>query len=115
MGTQPLDGEEPSRVPSRGRTWRGLLFRGLWIAAFTPLLIGFVIAGVLGKPVFLLVFLMWAGALVCILRAEFLNDRARRMTAPSAKLLGARAGWMLIAVILTFGSGGVLRLVLGPH
>ena len=75
--------------PLSGRYRWGLLFRTLWIAVFTPILIGLLAAGIFGHWVFLLVFLSWAGALACVLRAEALNSRARGMESPSAGLLGS--------------------------
>jgi len=91
----------------------GLLFRTLWIAVFTPVLIGLLIGGIFGHPVFLAVFAIWVGVLACVLRAEALNARARSQESPSAGLLGARAGWMLLAIVLIFGSAGLIRAVLG--
>jgi hypothetical protein len=91
------------------------MFRWLWIAVFTPFLVGFLVAGILGHWVFLVAFALWAGGLVCVSRAEMLNTRARGMETPSAGLLGARAGWLLIAVVLMLGSGVVIRLVLGAE
>jgi hypothetical protein len=79
-----------------------LLFHTLWIAAFTPV-----------HTVFLGVFVIWLGVLACVLRAEALNARARAQETPSAGLLGARAGWMLLALVLIFGSAGLVRAVLG--
>ncbi|MEO6088277.1 MAG: hypothetical protein ABIQ18_34705 [Umezawaea sp.] len=99
--------------PARGFYRWGLLFRALWIGVFAPILIGLLIAGVFGHWVFLIVFGLWIGALACVLRAEALNARARAMTSPNARLLGGRAGWGLIALVLIFGSGGLIRLVLG--
>jgi hypothetical protein len=90
------------------------MFRALWIAVFAPFLIGFLISGVLGHRVFLIAFAFWLGALACVLRAEALNARAHSTASPSAGLLGARAGWLLVALILVFGSAGVIRRVLGP-
>jgi len=112
MQAQPYD--NGARSPQTRGVYRwGLLFRVLWIAAFAPILIGFLIAGVLGHWVFLIVFALWLSALACVLRAEALNARARAMASPDARLLGARAGWALIALVLIFGSGGLIRLVLG--
>jgi hypothetical protein len=91
----------------------GLLFRTLWIAVFTPILIGLLVGGIFGHPVFIGVFVIWLGALACVLRAEALNARARTQESPSAQLLGARAGWMLLALVLVFGSAGLVRAVLG--
>lgn len=103
MGNQPLRG-----------TYRwGLLFRWLWIAVFAPFLVGFLVAGVLAHWVFLVAFALWTGALACVLRAEALNARARAMADPSAGLLGARAGWLFVALVLLFGSAGVIRWALG--
>ena len=92
----------------------GLLFRTLWIAVFAPVLIGLLAAGIFGHPVFLAVFAIWLGVLACVLRAEALNARARSQQAPSPGLLGARAGWLLLALVLIFASAGLIRLVLGP-
>lgn len=91
----------------------GLLFRTLWIAVFTPILIGLLAAGVFGHPVFLAVFAIWLAALACVLRAEALNARARNQETPSPGLLGARAGWLLLALVLIFGSAGLIRAALG--
>ena len=91
----------------------GLLFRTLWIAVFTPILIGLLVGGIFGHPVFLGVFVIWLGVLACVLRAEALNAQARTQETPSAGLLGARAGWMLLALVLAFGSAGLIRAVLG--
>jgi hypothetical protein len=91
----------------------GLLFRTLWIAVFTPILIGLLVGGILGHWVFLLVFVIWLGALACVLRAEALNARARNMEAPGPGLLLARSGWLLLALVLIFASAGLIRLVLG--
>ncbi|MEU0882024.1 hypothetical protein ABZ345_25705 [Lentzea sp. NPDC005914] len=91
----------------------GMLFRTLWIAVFAPILIGLLAAGIFGHRVFLLVFVVWLGALACVLRAEALNARARSQQAPSPGLLGARAGWGLLALVLIFGSAGLIRVVLG--
>ncbi len=99
--------------PLSGRYRWGLLFRTLWIAVFAPILIGLLAAGIFGHRVFLPVFLIWLGALACVLRAEALNSRAREMESPSAGLLGARAGWLLLALVLIFASAGLIRLVLG--
>ena len=99
--------------PARGFYRWGLLFRVPWIGVFTPILVGLLIAGVFGHWVFLIAFVLWLGALACVLRAEALNARARATTSPNARLLGARAGWGLIALVLIFGSGGLIRLVLG--
>lgn len=41
------------------------------------------------------------------------NTRARNQEAPSPGLLGARAGWLLLALVLIFGSAGLIRAVLG--
>ncbi|PWK89612.1 hypothetical protein C8D88_102887 [Lentzea atacamensis] len=87
--------------------------RRLWIAAFTPILIGLLAAGVFGHRVFLLVFVIWLGALACVLRADALNVRARGQQQPSARLLGARAGWLFATLVLIFGSAGLLNAVLG--
>lgn len=91
----------------------GLLFRTLWIAVFTPILIGLLAGGIFGHPVFLGAFVIWLGVLACVLRAEALNARARAQETPSARLLGARAGWLLLALVLIFGSAGLVRAVLG--
>ncbi|WP_439661380.1 hypothetical protein ACSHWB_07700 [Lentzea sp. HUAS TT2] len=91
----------------------GLLFRTLWIAVFAPILIGLLAGGIFGHPVFLAVFVIWLGVLACVLRAEALNARARAQQSPSPGLLGARAGWMFLALVLVFGSAGLLRAVLG--
>ncbi|HEX7305709.1 hypothetical protein [Lentzea sp.] len=91
----------------------GLLFRTLWIAVFTPILIGLLVGGIFGHWVFLLVFLLWLGALACVLRAEALNARARSQATPGPGLLGARAGWGLLALVLIFGSAGLVRAVVG--
>ncbi|MDT7787781.1 MAG: hypothetical protein QOF58_6200 [Pseudonocardiales bacterium] len=91
----------------------GLLFRTLWLAAFTPILIGLLVAGIVGHWVFLLAFVIWLGALACVLRAEALNARARSQEAPAPGLLAARAGWGLLALVLIFGSAGLIRAVLG--
>jgi hypothetical protein len=63
--------------------------------------------------VFLGVCVIWLGVLGCILRAEALNAGARAQETPSARLLGARAGWMLLALVLVFGSAGLVWAVLG--
>ncbi|MFI6097015.1 hypothetical protein ACIA8G_15745 [Lentzea sp. NPDC051213] len=89
------------------------MFRTLWIVVFTPILIGLLAAGIFGHPVFLLVFVIWLGVVACVLRAEALNARARATQAPSPGLLGARAGWLLLALVLIFGSAGLIRVVLG--
>lgn len=105
MQNQPLSG-----------TYRwGLLFRTLWIAVFAPILVGLLAGGIFGHWVFLLVFLIWVGALACVLRAEALNARARGMESPSPGLLAARSGWLLLALVLIFASAGLIRLVLGSH
>lgn len=91
----------------------GLLFRTLWIAVFTPILIGLLVGGILGHWIFLPVFVIWLGALACVLRAEALNARARSMEAPGPGLLLARSGWLLLAIVLIFASAGLIRLVLG--
>ncbi|WP_394615847.1 hypothetical protein JNUCC0626_39945 [Lentzea sp. JNUCC 0626] len=91
----------------------GLLFRALWLAVFTPILIGLLVGGIFGHPVFLGVFVIWLGVLACVLRAEALNSQARAQVSPDARLLGARAGWMLLALLLVFGSAGLIRAVLG--
>lgn len=91
----------------------GLPFRTLWIAAFAPVLIGLLAAGVFGHPVFLAVFAIWLAALACVLRAEALNARARSRESPSPGLLGARAGGLLLALVLIFASAGLVRAVLG--
>lgn len=97
-----------------GATYRwGLRFRWLWITVFAPFLVGLLIAGVVGHWVFLVAFALWLAALVCVLRAEMLNARARSTETPSAGLLGARAGWLLVTIVLILGSGVVIRLVLG--
>jgi hypothetical protein len=106
-------GRSSTRPPEGVYRW-GLMFRALWIAVFAPFLIGFLISGVLGHWVFLIAFAFWLGALACVLRAEALNTRARSTESPSAGLLGARAGWLLVALILVFGSAGIIHLVLGP-
>lgn len=100
-------------VQIRGAQRWGLLFRTLWIGVFTPILLGLLAAGILGHPVFLLVFLIWLATLACVLRAEALNAKARGMQSPSPGLLGARAGWVLLALVLIFASAGLIRLVLG--
>ncbi|GAA3669385.1 hypothetical protein GCM10022267_65110 [Lentzea roselyniae] len=66
--------------------------RRLWIAAFTPILIGLLAAGVFGHRVFLLVFVIWLGALACVLRADALNVRARGQQQPSAACSGLGRG-----------------------
>ncbi|MDU0289278.1 hypothetical protein [Saccharothrix longispora] len=104
-----------SGAPPKATYRWGLMFRWLWIAVFTPFLVGFLIAGVLGHWVFFVAFALWAGALACVSRAEMLNARARSMDAPSAGLLGARAGWLLVAILLILGSGVVIRLALGAE
>lgn len=86
-----------------------MLLRRLWIAVFTPVLIGLLAAGVFGHRVFLLVFLVWLGALACVLRAEALNARANG----DPKVLAARAGWGLLALVLIFGSAGLLSATFG--
>lgn len=91
----------------------GLLFRTLWIVVFAPILIGLLIGGIFGHPVFLAVFAIWLGVLACVLRAEALNARARAQESPNPGLLGARAGWLFLALVLVFGSAGLLRAVLG--
>jgi hypothetical protein len=91
----------------------GLMFRTPWIAAFTPILIGLLAGGIFGHPVFLGVFVIWLGVLACVLRAKALNARARAQETPSAGLLGARAGWMLLALVPAFGSAGLVRAALG--
>lgn len=99
---------------STNGTYRwGLLFRTLWIAVFTPILVGLLAAGIFGHWVFLPVFVIWLGALACVLRADALNTRARSQQSPSPGLLGARAGWLLAALILIFGSAGLISAVLG--
>lgn len=100
-------------MQQQGKYRWGLLFRTLWIVVFTPVLIGLLAAGVLGHWVFLLVFVIWLGALACVLRAEALNAQARSEETPSPGLLGARAGWLLGALLLIFGSAALIRLVLG--
>ncbi|MGW4208400.1 hypothetical protein ACWEIJ_10490 [Lentzea sp. NPDC004789] len=89
------------------------MFRTLWIAVFAPVLIGLLAGGIFGHPVFLGVFAIWLGVLACVLRAEALNAQARAQEAPNARLLGKRAGWMLLALVLIFGSAGLVRAVLG--
>lgn len=84
-----------------------MLFRRLWIAVFTPVLIGLLAAGVFGHRVFLLVFLVWLGALACVLRAEALNASG------DPGKLAARAGWGLLALVLIFGSAGLLSATFG--
>jgi hypothetical protein len=110
---QPPGGTEGSPTPVRGVYRWGLLFRALWIGVFAPILLGLLVAGVFGHWVFLIVFVLWVGALACVLRAEALNARARSTESPSPGLLGARAGWGLIALVLIFSSGGIIRLVFG--
>ena len=102
-----------SGAPPKATYRWGLMFRWLWIAVFTPFLVGFLVAGVLGHWVVLMAFALWTGALVCVSRADMLNTRARGTEAPSAGLLGARAGWLLVAIMLILSSGVVIRLVLG--
>ncbi|MEV6239804.1 hypothetical protein [Lentzea sp. NPDC051838] len=87
--------------------------RTLWIAVFAPILIGLLAGGIFGHWVFLAAFVIWLGALACVLRAEALNARAREQEAPSPGLLGTRAGWGLLALLLIFGSAGLIRAVLG--
>lgn len=113
MKDRPRDHVDGPSKPAQGVYRWGLQFRTLWIAVFTPLLLGFLAAGVFGHWVFLIVFLLWLGVLACVLRAEALNARTRSMDAPSAGLLGARAGWLLLALVLIFGSAGLIRAVLG--
>lgn len=91
----------------------GLLFRTLWIVVFTPILIGLLVGGIFGHQVFLLVFVIWLGVLACVLRAEALNARARAEQTPSPRLLGARAGWLVLALVLVFSSAGLIRLTFG--
>lgn len=91
----------------------GLMFRALWIGVFVPILIGLLVGGIFGHPVFLGVFVIWLGVLACVLRAEALNALACAQEAPSARLLGARAGWVLLALVLVFGSAGLVQAVLG--
>ncbi|MGI5505015.1 hypothetical protein [Lentzea sp. CA-135723] len=90
-----------------------MLFRTLWIAVFAPILIGLLVGGIFGHPVFLGAFVVWVGVLACVLRAEALNAQARAQGSPSARLLRARAGWMLFALGLVFGNAGLVRVVLG--
>ena len=91
----------------------GLLFRTLWIAVFTPILVGLLIGGIFGHWVFLLAFPIWVGVLACVLRADALNTRVRTTESPSPRLLAARAGWLLVAIVLIFSSAGLISLVLG--
>ncbi|GGP42171.1 hypothetical protein [Saccharothrix coeruleofusca] len=98
--------------PPRGTYRWGLLFRWSWIAVFAPFLIGFLIAGAVAHRVFLVAFALWTGALACVLRAEALNARARATADPGAGLLGARAGWLFVALVLLFGSAAIVRAVL---
>lgn len=58
----------------------------------------------MAQRVFLAVFVLWLAALVCALRAEASNARARITTPPIARLLVARAGMQLLALVLIFGS-----------
>lgn len=104
-----------SGAPPKATYRWGLMFRWLWIAVFTPFLVGFLVAGVVGHRVFFVAFALWSAALVCVLRAEMLNARARSTETPSAGLLGARVGWLFLAVVLIFGSAAVIRLVLGAE
>jgi len=85
----------------------------LWTVLFGLFIVPMLVIGVLHHRVWLVTGAMWAGALACVLRAEALDAPARSVEQPSPRMLLARAGWVLLALLLIFAGGGPLRLVHG--
>lgn len=95
--------------PKRGWRWSRLL----WTAAFVPICIGLVIGGVLYHWIFLLACLLWIAALASVLRMETLHHKTKVSPTPAPRDQLARAGWLVLALLLIFASAGLLNGVLG--
>ncbi|MEV4732318.1 hypothetical protein [Saccharopolyspora sp. NPDC049426] len=93
----------PPANPAR-RRW----LRVAWIATFTPICAGLLIAGFAFHWAFLLAAALWGGALGCVLRMESLDHRSRSVAQASPRQQLAKAGWLFLAIALIFASAGVV-------
>lgn len=97
-----------STTPAR-RRW----LRVAWIATFTPICGGLLIAGVAFHWAFLPAALLWAGALGCVLRVEAIDHHSRDVAEAAPRQQLAKSGWLLLALVLIFGSAGVVSVSFG--
>lgn len=101
MPAQPARSTAPAR-----RRW----LRVAWIATFTPICVGLLVAGVAFHWVFLAAGLLWAGALGCVLRVEAIDHRSRDVSGAAPRQQLAKSGWLLLALVLIFAGAGVVRV-----
>ncbi|MDI2027404.1 hypothetical protein QFW96_02225 [Saccharopolyspora sp. TS4A08] len=97
-----------SATPAR-RRW----LRVVWIATFTPICAGLLIAGLAFHWAFLPAAVLWFAALGCVLRMESLDHRTRSAAEASPRQQLAKAGWLLLAIVLITTSAVVVNAVLG--
>lgn len=98
----------PSAKPAR-RRW----LRVAWIATFTPLCAGLLIAGFAFHWAFLPAAALWIGALGCVLRMETLDHQTRSVAEATPRQQLAKAGWLLLAIALIAASAVFVNAVLG--
>ena len=90
------------------RRWR----RAGWFACFIPMCAGLFLAG-FAHAVFLAAAVLWCAALACVLRVEVLDDRSRAAAEVDPRRQLAKAGWLLLAIVLIFLSALVVNASFG--
>lgn len=72
----------------------------MWFACFVPMCAGLVIAGFAQPTAFLPAAVLWSAAFACVLRMESLDHRSRATAEVDPRRQLAKAGWLLLAIIL---------------
>ncbi|GAB3690999.1 hypothetical protein GCM10027597_47180 [Saccharopolyspora tripterygii] len=71
-----------------------------WCACFIPICAGLFLAGFARPTAFFPAAALWSAALACVLRMESLDHRSRAAAEVDPRQQLAKAGWLLLAIIL---------------